>query len=663
MDTAPGPDETHEDQRLGLLAALLATASVLSCAATVVVGTGETRLAVSIGDVVLGSVWPVVGALVVRSQPRNPVGWLLLVPGLLGPYLLAGAYAGATGGEGPLGVLAAWYATWGFAPYFFTLPVLPHVFPDGRPVSRAWGRVLAVTVGVGVVTTLARMFSYVETDLAPDVVNPLGVESATWLYWITAGGSLSLFFLFMPLAVVSLLVRRRRAVEPERSQLSWLFLGGIGLVLGMVLPLGSDLEPWGLTVGLLAFPVAIGVGMLRYRLFDVEFALNRTVVLVAVTAIVVAAYVAVVYGAQAVAPGSRLGVLLVATLALVAAATRDRVQRVVDRWLFGHRRDPYAVVSHVERGVAGASDPGAALHALVQGVRESLRLPYAAFVPTGGGQAVESGVPGHGSRSVPVLALGAPVGVLEVGLRQRTDRWTSEEERALQDVAARAGTLAYAAALVADVQRSRERVVATRAEERRRIRADLHDGVAPALAGTALQLDSLARRLTSAGEDELAARALGLRDHLRGTVGELRSLVHGLRPPVLDQRGLAGAVRELVAGIEEPACTADVAEVGAPPAAVEVAAYAIAAEGVANALRHASASRVEVGLRAEQAGLVVTVRDDGTGLPAAPVEGVGLASMRERAAEVGGQVEVRPLPSGGTLVEARLPLDPGHRDG
>lgn len=654
----PGaPAYAAEDRHLGRLAGVLAALAVSCCLAAVLVGAGDQRLGIWIGDVVLGSVWPLVGALVVRSQPRNPVGWLLLVPGLLGPYLLAGTYAASTGGEGPLGVLAGWYATWGFAPYFFTLPVLPHVFPDGRPLSRAWGRVLALTVGVGVVTTVARMFSYVETDPAPEVINPFGVESAGWLRYVTATGSISLFFLFMPLAVISLFLRRRSAVEPARSQLSWLFLGGIALVLGMVVPLGSALEPWGLTAGLLAFPVAIGVGMLRYRLFDADFALNRTIVLGVLTALVVAVYVAVVYGAQAVAPGSRLGVLLVAVLALLAAVGRDRLQRFVDRRLFGHRHDPYAVVSHVGRGVAGASDPDAALRALVEGVRESLRLPYAAFVPPTGAPVV-SGEPVHGSRSLAALALGVEVGRLEVGRRERSHRWTPAEEQALEEVVARAGTLAYAAALVGDVSRSRERIVAAREEERRRMRADLHDGVAPSLAGTALQLESMARRLSRAGEDELADRALGLRDGLRGTVGELRSLVHGLRPPVLDQRGLAGAVRELVAGIDEPACTARVEDVGVPHAAVEVAAYAIAAEGFANALRHASASHVEVGLRAEEGVLVVSVRDDGTGLPDDPVEGVGLGSMRDRAAEVGGHVWLGPAVGGGTLVEARLPLAP-----
>ena len=656
--TEPAP-AAAEDRRLGLLAAVLAALAVACGVAAVVAedagGRSGDRVPIWLGDVVLGSAWPLIGALVVRAAPRNPVGWLMLVPGLLGPYQLAGVYADASGGEGPLGTLAAWYAVWGFAPYFFTLPVLPMVFPDGRPPSRRWSRLLAVTLGVATVTTVARMLSPIGSDLAPGGVNPFGVDGALWLRYVTSVGAVSLFVVFLPLAVLSLFWRRRRAVEPERTQLSWIFLGGIVLVAGATMPLGTAAEGWGMVVGLLAFPLAIGLGMLRHGLFDAEFALHRTVVLGLVTAAVVAAYVAVVYGARAVAPGSRLDVLLVAVLALLAALARDRVQRLVDRWLFRHA--PLAVVARVGRGVAGAADPGSALQSLVAEARAALRLPSMAFVPVEGAS-VSSGAPAHGTRGLPVQALGLEVGTLEVGLPTRRHRWTEAEERALAEVADRAGTLAYAARLVADVSRSRERIVAAREEERRRMRADLHDGVAPALAGTALQLESMATRLRRDGHVELADRALGLRDGLRDTVGELRALVHGLRPPVLDQRGLAGAVRALVTGLDEPVCTADVEEVGAPGAAVEVAAYAIAAEGLANALRHASASRVELGLHTDEGVLVVTVRDDGSGLPAEPVAGVGLGSMRERAAEVGGQVRVEAAPGGGTVVTARLPLVP-----
>jgi signal transduction histidine kinase len=441
----------------------------------------------------------------------------------------------------------------------------------------------------------------------------------------------------------------RRARDVERTQLQWLLLGGLPVLLA-----AAPFLEVGLAIGLTSFPLGIGVAMLRHGLFDVELTLNRTVVLGGLTAAVVVAYVLVVYVADAFAPGSRWGVLLVAVAALLAAGARDRVQELVDRWLFGHRHNPYAVVAQVGRGVAAASQPVEALQRLVEELRVALRLPYAAFA--GGGIAVSDGAPTHGSRVVEVTALGEAVGELHVGLRSAGERWTPQQEEAVSEVAHRAGTLAYAARLVTDIAVSRGRIVAAREEERRRLRADLHDGVAPALAGTALQLESLARRLEQQ-DPALAARALELRDGLRAGVGELRAVVHGLRPPILDQRGLAGALRQLVAGHESPACTARVELVGAPHAAVEVAAYAIAAEAFGNALRHSVASRIEVRACETPDDLVVEVVDNGVGMPARPRHGVGMVSMRERAAEVGGRLDVEPTPGGGTTVRATLPRE------
>jgi signal transduction histidine kinase len=133
--------------------------------------------------------------------------------------------------------------------------------------------------------------------------------------------------------------------------------------------------------------------------------------------------------------------------------------------------------------------------------------------------------------------------------------------------------------------------------------------------------------------------------------------VHGLRPPVLDQRGMEGALRQLVVGHEIPRCTARVGELGEPHAAVEVAAYAIAGEAFGNALRHSVASRIDVTAEQCDGDLVVEVSDNGIGMPARPRAGVGMISMRERAAEVGGRLEVRPTAGGGTTVRATLPLE------
>ena len=659
LPVSPDPTTPSGARRrvaLAWVVALVGIACSLSALALSLSGDGAgISVDMIISDLVLATTWPLAGALVVQAQPRNPVGWVMLVNAFIGPYHVAAAIAARTDGAGLVGGVAAWVAIWGFATYFFTVPVLPLLFPDGRPLSRRWGLVLRAILVVATLATLARMFGPgPDADLAPGVDNPLAIESAPWLLYLTAVGAAALFLLGLPLGLVSVGIRLHRARDRERTQLYWLLLGGLVLVVGAALAFSPVAENWGFAIGLAGPPVAIAIAMLRHQLFDVELTLSRTVAFGLITAVGVAVYVVLVYGVQAVAPGSRWGVLLVAVAALVAAAARDRVQEVVDRRLFGHRHNAYAVVADVGKRVAAASQPVDALQRLVDGLRESLRLPYVAYESES--LTLTSGTPTHGSRVVPVQALGAGVGHLHVGLRTPRERWTEHEENAVAEVAARAGTLAYAAELVGDVARSRGRIVAAREEERRRLRADLHDGVAPALAGTALQLDSLARRLRPVDE-ELAERALRLRDGLRAGVGELRAVVHGLRPPVLDQLGLAGAVRQLVAGHEQPRTSVRVGELAPPHAAVEVAAYAIAAEGFGNALRHSVASRVEVSLEDVGDDLVVTVSDNGVGMPSKVTAGVGMRSMQERAAEVGGRVVVTATPGGGTTVTAYLPRE------
>jgi signal transduction histidine kinase len=245
------------------------------------------------------------------------------------------------------------------------------------------------------------------------------------------------------------------------------------------------------------------------------------------------------------------------------------------------------------------------------------------------------------------------VGVLVVGRRSRNERLRPEDEAALQEVARRTGALLREAALSEDLQQAYEQTVLAREEERKRLRRDLHDGVGPALAGMALQLDSLAGRLTE--DPALAARAEGLRDRLRGTVGEVRRIVDGLRPAALDELGLAAALEALATDDAAITVTVRTAVPDDLPAAVEVAAYRIASEAVANALRHSGAQHVTLTVSSADGALAVTVTDDGRGFGADATAGVGLQSLHDRAAEVGGTLTVTSTAEG-TTVRAELPL-------
>jgi signal transduction histidine kinase len=514
---------------------------------------------------------------------------------------------------------------------------------------------------IAVISIAPGMVMPVGLDFAEQVPNPLGLAGFEWLRYITKVGSSIVFFAGTALGLVSVFMRLRGAIGVVRAQLQWLLLGALIAVLGAVLGTAGltglpTVSEFAAALGVIGPPLGIGIAMLRHRLFDVELVLSRTIVYTLLTILIAGVYAAAVFGVQFIAAGSPLAVVLIAAVALLAATTRSAVQRVVDRVLFGHRHNPHAVVSRVGRHMASASEPAEALQRLVDSLREVLRLPYVAFHAADDALVADSGHPVAGWREVPAMALGNLVGNLHVGLRRAGERWSTEEQSAIEEVASRAGTLAFAGGLVAEVAHSRERIVIAREEERRRLRADLHDGVGPALAGTAHQIDALARRLDGAGQPTHASRARELRDRLRQTVADVRSVVHGLRPPILDQLGLTAALRELGQGYDTPQCTISVEELGELPAAVEVAAYAIAGEAVANAVRHSAASRLVISACRGNDTVLVEVVDNGCGLPSRPRAGVGLRSMAERAHEVGGRLDISSNGTDGTAVRAVLPL-------
>jgi len=258
-----------------------------------------------------------------------------------------------------------------------------------------------------------------------------------------------------------------------------------------------------------------------------------------------------------------------------------------------------------------------------------------------------------------------PVGQLVLGPRQRGDPFTQADRRLLDDLARQVGMAAHAVRLSRDLQHSRERLVTAREEERKRLRRDLHDGLGPTLAALALKATTVSDLIS---RDPVAATRLSneLYADIRATVGEIRRLVYALRPPRLDELGLLGAIREAARQQEQPdgLQITVVAPERLPtlPAAVEVAGYRIVQEALTNVARHAQAHTSTVRLAWADA-LQVEITDDGVGIPPEHHAGVGLLSMRERAAELGGSCIIEPIPGAGTRVLARLPiLSPPQED-
>jgi signal transduction histidine kinase len=628
---------------------------------------------VDAGDATLGLLYPLVAALVLSRQPGNKVGWLLMVSVVTGPYLLASQYVVLTGTtQGLLPSVAGWLAAWGFVPYYVIVALVPLYFPDGTLPSPRWRPVARVLTTVVIVGTIAAMFRGGPLDYAPDFVNPLAI-AGLWVNVILLACSFAAFLVGGGVGVAAQLVRMRRAEGVERTRLQWLLLGESVLFVCTIASVVLDLPVISsalFAIGFAALPLAVAVAVLRHGLFDVGQLISRAVVFSVLSGLLLIAY-AVVIGllGELTAGERRIAVALTALATLAAAAGWERAQRAVDRLLYGERRDPLAVATRLGTTLDSAAAPAEALQALADEVVRALRLPGVEIVPAdprlpavraSGDSRITGGVD-----EWPLTSLGQDVGRLAVTHRHPGERWRRPERAALDDAARRAAALVWAAALTADLQASRERIVVGREEERRRLRHDLHDGVGPELAGMALQLERLAGKLS--GDPDLAALAGRLRDQMRRTVAAVRRAVDDLRPPALDELGLVAALREHVAahrmavptggsGGGVDGVTVVAGELPPLRAAVEVAAYRIATEAVSNAVRHAGASTCTVSLGLSGEDLLVEITDDGRGVPADAVPGVGSTSMRERAAELGGSLDVTTAEGSGTTVRARLPL-------
>src|SRR5499427_8361043 len=363
------------------------------------------------------------------------------------------------------------------------------------------------------------------------------------------------------------------------------------------------------------------------------------------------------------APAAEL--LAAGLAAVVFSPLRARLQALVNRVMYGERDDPYAALSRLATRLDATLTPDEVLPAIVDSVTSALRSPYTAIeVPTGNGPlrvaAARGTLPaGAVPLRLPLTASGAHVGDLVVMPRRPTETFNDADRRLLAGLAHHAGAAVHAADLTVQLQRSRERLVTAREEERRRIRRDLHDGLGPALAGIAMQLDA-ARRLMRSDPDTASQLLRHLREQTQAAITDIRRLVYELRPPALDDLGLSGALAQHAASCSTPGGLQVSIDTGpalpALPAAVEVAAYRIATEAVTNVARHAGARTATVTLAAAEGVLHVEVTDDGRGISPTNRAGVGLTSMRERAEELGGTCALRPRPGGGSIVSAHLPL-------
>jgi signal transduction histidine kinase len=406
--------------------------------------------------------------------------------------------------------------------------------------------------------------------------------------------------------------------------------------------------------------ICFGMAIFRRRLWDIDLIVNRTLVYGGLTVSVVGLYVLLVGGLGALfQTQGNLLISLMATgvIAVLFQPLRDWLQRSVNRLMFGERDDPVALLSRLGQELETSATPDALLGNLVATVAGALKLPYAAAELDGEVVAL-AGQPTADPERLPLIYQTQTVGHLLVGHRTPGEAFGSADRRLLETIAHQAGAAAHTVRLTAALQRSRQRIVAAREEERRRLRRDLHDGLGPQLASQTLGLDAV-DRLIEPEPDKARDLIQELKKQAQAAVTDVRRLVYGLRPPALDDLGLRCALYEETLRYEEKGLqvTFEAPEtLPALPAAVEVAAYRIAQEALHNVARHAQARACAVQLDVGAGWLAVEVVDDGAGIPEGRRSGVGLQSMHERAAELNGRCRIEPRDGGGTRVRAELPL-------
>lgn len=472
--------------------------------------------------------------------------------------------------------------------------------------------------------------------------------------------------------VLGVLAYRRSRDSLTRSRLRWIAGGTIAAALlsiaGWLLPeilTGHQLLPED-AQGLAGLPFVLGlaVALRRHQLFDIERLANRSLVYVTVVAILVAGYAALValFVSGLHLSGTVAAALAAAAAALALAPLRNAAQRVVNRLMYGDRDDPAGVLARLGTRMQAVMLPDEVLPAVVETVAQSLRLPYVAIDLADGERtfrvAAEHGVPIGTVHTETLTHHGADVGRLRVSERGRDEPLEPADMELVHSLAREVGPAVQAVRLHQDLLRSRAEVVALREDERRRLRRDLHDGLGPALAAIGLKAGLAARQVPP---DSTARVLLGEIDtEVKASIGDIRRLVEALRPPALDELGLLGAVQSRAASLAGDMIieVSGQDSLGSLPAAVETAAYRIAAEAVTNAVRHSGGSQCAVSITVDHDALEVIVRDDGQGLVPDRNSGVGLRSMQERAAEVGGTLSVESAAEG-TIVSARLPLNLG----
>ena len=633
-----------------------------------------------------------VGAILASKRPSNPIGWLLAGAGLsyaLGTLAIEFASVSQTWSD--------WLGNWAWgAAIGLVVPFVLLLFPTGQLPSRRWRPVAWVGAAGIVSVTLGNMFA---PGVIPDTksVNPLGIGGPVGQVLHVFEAGFAAVLLAGLASLVSLIVRYRRADAVEQEQLKWLVYAA-GLILVAVLAgtvVQDSVQPVDLATNLqnaiisLAFvfvPLAIGIAVLKYRLYDIDVVINRTVVFGLLAGFITAVYVAIVVGLGALIgqgtskPNLALSILATAVVAVAFQPVRDRVQKLANRLVYGKRATPYEVLSEFSSRMAGAYATEDLLPRMVRILAEGTGARTAVvWLRVGDQLKAEAGWPQDDlpaaplalsdadlpeipevSLALPVVHQGELLGALSIS-KAPGERLTPAEEHLARDLASGAGLVLRNVRLteellarLEELRASRQRLVAASDAERRRLERNIHDGAQQQLVALTIKV-RLARSLTERDPQKAEQLLAQAEAEVAQSLEDLRDLARGIYPPLLADQGLLVALESQARRAPMPV-EVEGSGIGRFPPEQEAAAYFCALEALQNVSKYAAASTATVRLARTDDELTFEVSDDGAGFdPSTTSYGTGLQGMADRLAALGGELRVESVPGCGTVVAGRIP--------
>jgi signal transduction histidine kinase len=643
--------------------------------------------------------FPILGAVILSKYPRQRLGWILCAAGLstfLGNFTSEYALAALVLHRSlPLGGLGAWLSYWDWAPGSTVVPLTLLLVPDGRLLSPRWRWVAVAAVINLFAVMVVQMFAPDVSGQAP-FANPIGtpalVPAARFLF--VAEGLVLVALLL--LSVGSFILRYRRADSEVRHQLKWLMyafvLVPIGFIFGALPDAGNGTGALAIAhavlqfISIMAVSFGFAIAILKYRLYDFDMVISRTLVYGSLAVCITAVYVGIAVGiGAAIGGGGRpnLGLSIVAT-AIVAVGfqpLRERLQRVANRLVYGKRATPYEVLSQFSERVAESYAVDDVLprmaRVLAEGtgaqradvwLRSGDSLHATAVWPVDAPARDPVALNGSGldapegpDRMVAVRHQGEVLGALSLSKRTG-ESLTPVEENLLTHLAGQAGLVLKNVGLTADLQArlvelraSRQRLVSAQDEERRRLERNLHDGAQQHLVAIKVKL-GLAEMLASRDPEKARATIVQLKGDADEALATLRDLARGIYPPLLAEKGLGAALESQARKATVPV-TVDADGTGRYSQDVEAAVYFSVLEALQNVQKYAQASQATVRLREEDGMLRFDVADDGEGFDVTTTaKGSGLINMADRVDALDGAVQLTSEPGRGTRLSGSLPV-------